>query len=279
MMQTMHLAVWNYAPSDFILSGFTSGSVPSPFEIVRQEPARCADMLRENTVDVAMLPTVEVLRDPEAFDVVPAVALSTWRYPFARLILRDGLERPATTVVYDPQYEQEHQVARLILEEHYRMSPHFEARPGLGPAQLLEESADGSLIVGGEVATLQLEGLVLDLGQEWFELANYPMVWALFATLKGRMLPEIILGIRDSARAAEAQRRLWIRAQETSASLYEFYREDLRVRLDDVAIASLTELRHYLFFHEALGEMPEIPFVFLPDDAEEDEGEGGRFRI
>lgn len=267
----MQLAIWNFPPAEFMVSGFTSGKIASPFEIQRRTIPECERMLADGSTDVAMVPTLSVLRDPEAYDVLPAVALSSWSYPYARLVLKRGLERKVGRVVYNPVCEQEAFLARLILKEHYRMAPEFVPLEGASQEELVQADEDACLVVGVDVPLWNSEALWLDLGQEWYELANYPMVWAFFATQKGKATPEITRAVRDNVRAAERQRGIWVRAQETAQTLHAFYAEDLRVRFDDLVVASLTEYRQYLFYYQMLVDMPEIPFAYLPED-EDDEG-------
>lgn len=263
----MKLAVWDTPPASFLISGFTSGAVEAPFErIVRARPEECAALLLGGQVDVALLPTSMVLQAADGFEVVPGVALSTWKYPYARLVLKEGLRGPVETVAYDKRSVQEQLVARIILQEHYGKEPTFHAydRPSL--QALLGAEEDAALLVGGDVPTRQVPGLTMDLGQEWFELAGYPMVWGLLAAQKDTLTPPIVQALLDGVAAAEEQRPTWVQAQESPATLHEFYRNDLRIRFDDLATASLTELKRYLFYYQILGDVPSLTFAEQPED-------------
>jgi hypothetical protein len=100
------------------------------------------------------------------------------------------------------------------------------------------------------------------------------MVWGLFVTKRDRATDEMIEALIASARAAEENRDVWVQAQETSATLNAFYREDLRTGLDKLAIASLTEFRKFLFYYDVTEDVPDLPLVFLDEDEEEEEEEG-----
>lgn len=267
----MDLAIWNEPPAEFIVSGLASGAVSSPLEVQRAAPRECKRLLDAGLVDVALLPTLSVLRDTEGYDVLPAVALSSWSYPYARLVLKAGLSEPVRHIAFDPQYAQEAFLAHLVLGEHYGARPRFVPYDAPSHEELLSAEEDAALLVGSDVPTLQTEALSLDLGQEWYELANYPMVWGLFATRKGLATPEMIHALREAAEAAEEHRAVWVQAQETLPDLHSFYREDLRVRLDDLAVASLTELRQHLFYYDVLDEVPELPLVALQEEDEDED--------
>ena len=273
----MTLAIWDTSPAAFAVSGFTSGAVRSPFDrIVQRRPEVCAALLIGGEVDAALLPTVMVLQGAEGFDVVPGAALSTWKYPFARLVLKEGLRGPIRSVACDARALQERYVTRIVLREHYGADPEMRPHPEPTSEALLAAEADAALLTGHSAPVLHPEGLALDLGQEWFEMANYPMVWGLFATRRGTAGPALVQAMLDNVEAAEAHRPTWIQAQEPPPALHEFYREDLRLRYDDLVTASLTEFRRYLFYYDILDEVPNLHFVEAPEEEDEEEGEWGK---
>lgn len=268
--KSMQIAVWNLPPADLLVSGLTSGAFRDRVEIHRTARSECERLLREGAVDAALLPTMTVIHESEDLEVLPAVALSSWSYPFARLVLDHELDEPIRNVAYDPRYEQERFITDIVLREHYKMEADFVAYPNAEIDDLLASDEDAHLIVGADVPALSAGALAFDVGREWYELANYPMVWGLFAALKERAHPGIIRTVRDGVRASEKQRPVWIRAQESSAALHEFYRDELRLRLDDLAVASLTEFKKYLFFYDVTDEVGDIPFAFLPEEEDEE---------
>ena len=264
----MKLAIWNTPVAEFLISGLVASTASAGVEVVRDGPRACVSLLESHAVDVALVPTISPLRDPDAYDLIPAIALSSWAYPYARLFLRGTLGNPIRSVAFDPLYANEAVLTRIILKEQYGSDPAFVPYPSPSAENLLGATEDASLIVGNDVPLIRTERLALDLGQEWYELSSYPMVWGLFATLKGRARPELVRLLRDAIELTESRRSVWIRAQEMPPTLHEFYAEELRVRLDDLAIASLTELAHQLYAVSVLDEVAELPFVELPEDDE-----------
>ena len=266
----MHLALWDIPPADFLALGLTAGDVTVPVDIERKDAQTCTELLLQGLVDVALLPSLVVLSNTDVFDVLPGVALSTWKYPYARMVLRRGIEG-VETVAYDRQYAQEAFVARIILREHYDKNPAFVPLDGVSPEGLLNAEQDASLVVGPNAPLLQTDHVTLNLGQEWFELVNYPMVWGLFATVKEAAAPVMVELLMHAARRAEQQRPLWVQAREMPPVLHTFYSEDLRFRLDDLAMAGLTEFRDYLYYYNITDEIPALPLYELPEDWEDDE--------
>jgi len=268
----MDLAIWDYPPAEFLVSGFTSGVVDNPFRIKRYRPEKCAALLVEGEVDVALLPTMLALQASGAIDVIPSVGLVSWRYPYARLVWQGGLHDFPETIAYDKRVAQERFVTRVVLQEHYEVAPEFVSHEATTPRELLETDEDAALLVGPDVPSLQLDPFTMDVGREWYELANYPMVWGLFVTKRDQATDGLIEALIASGEAADENRSVWVQAQETTASLNEFYREDLRTGIDKLAVASLTEFRKYLFYYDVTEDIPDLPFVYLDEEEDEEEG-------
>ena len=269
------LAVWNLPPADFFLSGASSGAAELPYEVERTDPRSCEERLRTGEADVALLPTTRILRHPGDYDVLSAVALSSWTYPYARLVLKNGLRGSTRTVATHPDDAQEAFLARIFLKEHYDLTLDFVSHEG-SLRERLDAGEDAALLVGKDVPTLQIEkGLALDVGQEWYEMAQYPMVWGLFATRKDEADPDMIRTLRGVAEAAEEHRGMWLQSREMPEPLHNFYAESMRLRLGRLATASLTELREHFFYYEVTDEVPDVPFIYLPDDEQDSEDGGG----
>lgn len=261
----MHLALWNHPIVDPLADGFASEAVAYDVAVERHPAGRCHALLLDDQVDLALVPTLTVLRDPDSYDVLPAVAVSTWRYPFARIVLKQPFSKPAVEIAFDPAHEQERHVARMVLREHYGLEPVFVPRPD----DVLGGEEGAALLVSPSVDAVASEGPVLDLGQEWFELAQYPMVWGLFVARKETATASMIRALRQAVAASEQDRAAWIEAHGLSDDLAAFYREGLRYRLDDLVVASLTEFRRYLFYFGLAEDIPSLDFMALPDSEEE----------
>ncbi|MCA0268904.1 MAG: ABC transporter substrate-binding protein [Bacteroidetes bacterium] len=238
-------------------------------EVVRLPAHETADALRRGDVDVALVPSLAVLRDPTAFAVLPSAALSMWDFPFVRLVLGSGVGAGIETVVFDPRDQQAVVLTALILREHYGATPAF--RPIETPSLGDLDEADAVLMAGPDVPVLDVgDRYAMDLGQEYYELVNYPLVWGLFVARSGAATPEQLRLVKAGAATAEASRAGYVAAQERSEALRAFYAESLRFRLDDLATASLTELADLLFEAGILDEVPTLPVAAFKDEDVED---------
>jgi chorismate dehydratase len=259
----MKLGIWDNPAAAFLVSGLDSSPVKGEFEIEAVEQPRALDALLTTRVDIALVSPVEALLRHDEVDVLPAVALSSWKYPLARIELPGSLADAPDRLAADSRFRQETFVATLILKEHYRMMPKVVDVSSEAPARLVLGSF--------EEIRPSASGVTLDLGQEWYELSGYPMLWGVFAMRKGEVTPEVIENLGVLVRTSDARREIWLRANESSPTVHEFFDESLRVGFDDLAVASLTELRQYLYYHDLLDDVIELPVVFLESDEEEED--------
>jgi len=216
--------------------------------------------LLRGDASVSLLPSDLVLSNPSLLDVLPAVAVSSIRNPFSTLSVPRLGERRSVDVWVPPEMELHGLVAEIVLKEQYGCV--LRRVDGSGPT-----ASPGTMVTHADAG--ETAGLELDLGLEWYELVNYPMVWALFVTRKGEATPGLIRNVRDSVLQAEAGRRDWVAKCRLKGSEQSFYGESVRYRLDDVAFASLTELSEYLYYYGRTPEIPQpVPITY--EDSEED---------
>lgn len=267
----MQLALWNTA-----IGRFLQASLPSigaqKLEIELHSPAQCVELLRAGYVDVALAPTLTVLRNMEDFDILPAIALSTWKNPYTRIDVRKALPTAIQTLACSPLNPQALVVSQIILKEHYGVTPQFVPKANASLEVLAEAEQDAALLEGDAVPHIAHNGYQLDLSQEWYELANYPLVSGLFVTPKGHAYSEMLVDLKSLVKVAEVAAPRWAKRPELTEAEADFYASNLRLRLDDLAVASLTEFQRLLFFYKVLEEVDEIMLVTF-EDAPEDEGD------
>ncbi len=146
-------------------------------------------------------------------------------------------------------------MSRIVLNEHYQLSPQIV--PSEQPAISGSESG---LIFSAQDGPPSGSQCILDLGEEWFELTGYPMVWGLFASTKGNHLLraesslETVLGAFKVSSERDG-------ADSDDPTTDEFYSGDMRVGYDDLVTASLTDLAQYLYFYDVLEEPTAVPVV------------------
>jgi predicted solute-binding protein len=274
----MKIAIWDTPMGEAAAGGLAAPNGEAGrgtgVQVVRLRPEACAAAVLKQQVDVALVPTVMALQGAGGFDVIPDVAISSWKNPFARIVLKTGLRGDDLRLACDRRAVQEQFMARVVLREHYQLDLDQVLYDAPSPIELLRSEEDAALLTTADLDALPDlgrlggGGLVMDLGQEWFELTKYPMVWGLFVAREDTLDADATAALRDRLHTSEEYRPRWVREAQHPL-VEEFFRDDLRLRHDDLTVAGLTELERHLFYDGVLGDIPDLSFAPLPDEEEE----------
>lgn len=136
--------------------------------VTLRPPAQLPELLLRGRVDVALLPSIEVLR--WEFATVPGIAItSEGPSDSVRLHLRRPLEH-VRTVLLDRASRSTNALTRILLERRYTMKPRFVSR----------EPADAAVTIG-DASFGEFNCPSLDLATQWREWTDLPFVFALWA--------------------------------------------------------------------------------------------------
>lgn len=213
------------------------------FDLRFDVPSRCATLLYEGDIDLGMIPSIEYLRGPEPYRIVPdlgiisdgdvaSVALFS-RVPLAR-VRRLGLDTSSRTSVG---------LTRVLCREAWGIDPSFVNVPPEAAATV--EGLDAALLIGDPALFLDHEaaGLTkIDLGAEWTRLTGLPFVWAFWAGRPGRVDAAGVAalqsardeGVRESDVIAEAYC-----GAERAGVCQAYLRDNIKYRLGDREIQGL----------------------------------------
>lgn len=248
----MRLATWPVSPAQ-ALASVLKGAGPVT-EVVAVAPYEARAALEEGRADLALVPTLDALRDLDGLALVPGVALAGTTGPTRALVVGSALDA-IRTIGFDPRFGQDALLAQILLKEHYGGTPAF--RPADPGAPLDALLADNDAVLADPEADLAGR-LVLDLGQEWVELTLRPMVWGLVAARAGTLPADAARALRDAALAASPPEAALLDGERA----YQF-------TLDGYAMDGLDEFANHLYYHGALAALPDLPFVAIPADEDE----------
>jgi hypothetical protein len=237
----VRLAVWDIAPASY-LGDRLRETLPDYVEVSSQAPSQCVNSLTEGEVDIALIPSLDVLRQPKLYDVIPGVGLaSTDSFEYAQL-LSDGNIPALHDLSANSAGDQLAALGRIILSEQYGLHEMDDA------ADAPEDSGTARLHWGKTSAG---EGGMreLDLSREWYELTSRPMVWALFAARNESLDPDMGRRFVESVRVLEHQNPF----------------EHVRWAFEVEDLQGLEAFSRYLFYHGFIDEISPIPFVELPE--------------
>lgn len=223
----------NYLNSKPLIEGL-SELLPEA-EISLDYPSRLAEDLEAGLLDVALIPSIEVLRHAD-YEIVSDACVATQgpvlsvklysRVPFGeiRTLALDAGSRTSATL------------ARIMLTERFGVSPRLEALPF--ERSLDSTKTDAVLLIGDRAmhAPTETFAATWDLGEEWLRWTGLPFVFAVWAA-KGRtelgLVEEALGQARDRGleRAAEIARREAPQLEISETLAYDYLTKNLHFRL------------------------------------------------
>jgi len=171
------------------LGGDLARLAPSA-ELVLDYPSRLADDLEAGRLDVALVPSIECLRDPN-YEVVTDACVATHGPVLSVKLYSRVPVGEITTLALDEGSRTSATLARVLLAERYGLQPELEPLP-LGRS-VDASSADAVLLIGDRAMHPLAETFVetWDLGEVWSDWTGLPFVFALWATRRGTSLGRV----------------------------------------------------------------------------------------
>jgi len=167
------------------------------FELDFCIPAECADRMASGAADIGIVPSFELTR--QDLEIIPGAGIACHGAVRSILLISHRPAAAIRTLAADTSSRTSVQLARVVLERkfgaNFRSIPH---PPDL-PAML--QAADSALVIGDPALRIDPAGLpyhVYDLGAEWVEMTGLPMVFAVWASRRGIVTPQIVEAFRDS---------------------------------------------------------------------------------
>ena len=239
----MRLAVWPVLPARALVRAL--GDLAT--DVVEVEPHEARGALDDGRADLALVPTLDVLRAHGGLEAVPGVALAGERSPRRRLVVGSALDA-VETIAFDPRDGQEAILAQLVLREHYGVAPTFGLSDPATPLADVLATHSAALVDGRD--PVPDGAVVLDIGQEWTDLTLRPYPWALLCARADALDEATVARVRAAVRAAPPSDDLL----QDGAAVYQ-------LTLDGYAADGLDQLAELLFATGTLSEIPAVPFA------------------
>ena len=144
-------------------------------------PSALPERLEKDELDVILMPSVNYFRGND-YKIIPGSSISSsGPVESVKLFIKAPTVEKIRVVALDKDSLTSCVLTKIILWKRYSMKPEFITLED--KSKIYNEYADAFLVIGDDALKLQ-EGdfTVLDLGQEWKELAGLPFVYALWVT-------------------------------------------------------------------------------------------------
>jgi chorismate dehydratase len=186
----------NTAP---LVWGMLHGPQQGLFELDFRVPAGCADQLASGAADIGIVPSFELTR--QDLEVIPGAGIACHGPVRSILLVSSKPAAEIRTLAADSSSRTSVELARVILARKYGVSPEVFSHPPDLDGML--RKADAALIIGDPALHIEpalLPYHVYDLGAEWVEMTDLPMVFAVWAARPGILKADTAELFRASCR-------------------------------------------------------------------------------
>lgn len=242
-----------------LVFGFEHGTAADRVRLESDVPSQLAARLRRQTLDVALISSIELGRIP-GLTVVPGLAVgSLGPVRSVLMVSRVPLERMGTLAL-DPASRTSNALAEVLLRERFGVAPAAEEHGGTMEEALVDHDAvlrigDAALFAKPPTGTT-----VTDLGEAWTEWTSLPFVYAVWVAREGVLDDEMCEAFQASARAGLRSVEA-IAAETPDPDLVRRYlRENIRYGLGAKELAGL---QRFLELAAARALLPRVPEVRL----------------
>lgn len=232
-------------------------------------PSRLADALRQNQLDLALIPIVEHLRHPESRIVSNACVACRGPVLSVRLFFRTP-PAEVRTLALDEGSRTSATLARILLQELYGISPELCHLP-IGEG-LADTDADAVLLIGDRAMHPPAESFreVWDLGDRWCRWAELPFVFAAWVARPGWQedagaIANVLQQVRDNgvAHAEDIARHEAPLIGIAKQTALDYFQQNLHFTLGANELAGLREFARLATRQGLVG--PDLPpFTTIP---------------
>lgn len=213
------------------------------FSVRFDVPSKCAALLHENSIDVGMIPSIEYLRAPVPYRVVPGMAITS-DGPVASVALFSKVPvEQITSIAADTSSRTSNGLLRVLCYERFGIDPTFDAMAP-DPTVMLTQ-CDAALIIGDPALYLDHDArglLKVDLGEQWTAMTGLPFVWAFWAGRPSALTGEQVAALavaRDGGVAHSDDLATSYCGPERAALGRAYLKENIKYRLGDREAAGL----------------------------------------
>jgi chorismate dehydratase len=240
------------------------------FTVRLDVPSACAALLHAGEIDLGLVPVIELLRGPVAYDVVPGLAIACDGAVQSVALFTTVPVAQVRRIALDVSSRSSVGLLRVLCRHHFGIAPTFvDAAPDL--AAMLSV-ADAALVIGDPALEAPYEALgaeKVDLGAAWKDFTGLPFVFATWIARPGVLTPALVARLLEARREgleaipALAQAEAGLRP-ERAAGLEQYLRENIRYDLDEGALRGLSR---YLTLAMQDGLAPQRPDVLRAIEA------------
>ena len=172
------------------------------FSVRYDVPSKCAALLHEGSIDIGMIPSIEYLRGPDPYRIVPECGIVSHGPVESVALFSTTPVEKIRSIAADTSSRTSNGLLRILCFESFGVDPSFVPMPPRIDEMLAR--CDAALLIGDPALYLDHEArglLKVDLGDRWTGLTGLPFVWAFWAG-RNRVLSPTVVDALQHARDA-----------------------------------------------------------------------------
>jgi chorismate dehydratase len=221
------------------------------FSIRYDIPSECARLLHAHDTDIGLIPSIEYLRGPRPYGIVPGPAVIS-NGPVASVAIYTRREASdIRTIAMDTSSRTSVALSTIVLQRRFGIAP---APVAMAPdLETMLAGADAALIIGDVALFIDAEAAgvrKIDLGEEWTAMTGLPFVYACWCGWPRAVTPADVAALQRARDEGVAQSDAVAAAyypDEThrQAVARRYLRDNIKYFLDGPAVEGLTTFYRY----------------------------------
>lgn len=238
MVQKIKAGAVSYLNTKPLIYGFEQGKMKDEVELLIDNPANIAKLLLNDEIDVGLVP-VAIIPFLKEYHIIADYGIGCDGDVASVCLFSDVPLDEITTILLDYQSRTSVALLKVLLKEHWKISPELVAG-----SKDFEDQIKGTVagLVIGDRALLQRgrHKYIYDLGLAWKELTGLPFVFA--AWVSNKSLPQTFCDAFNEATATGLHHIDEIVAQNPFGAfdLQDYYNNCIKFRIDSRMHEALT---------------------------------------
>ncbi len=181
MSHNIKLGCVEFLNSQPLIYPLDAGLIPHSFEIEYDVPSNLVAKLKAGNLDIALASTGALLELDDDYSFIPGIGICSDGPVRSVLLCHAGPIRDLKVVHQDPASVTSNLLAKIILNEHYGVTPEFRPPGETAVSAAGLNNGEGCVLIGDralrEYATAPE---ICDLGSAWKEFTGLPFIYALW---------------------------------------------------------------------------------------------------
>jgi chorismate dehydratase len=166
----------SYLNSKPLIHGFVKGVMEEEIELIIDYPSAIATQLIEDKIDIGLVPVAIIPQLPE-YHIVTDYCIGCNGEVATVCLFSDVPVEQITTVLLDYQSRTSVELLKILLKDHWKISPTL-INGNVGYEKNIRETTAG-LVIGDRAFDQRLRSkFIYDLGKAWKDMTGLPFVFA-----------------------------------------------------------------------------------------------------